>query len=168
MSLRSPTNSARIVECGAIDVLVKCMRAHEEKTALQRQGFVKQLYHLLLLICIKYVDSDTFSDASSNQQTFPLTPLTCKQFFVVLSTSARTASLFSPCVFHTSQLLLSQLFWGHHINFPLNQHSVSLNFSSCRLLVHTQYCCPLSPLEINSSRCRCGERSEEGRDFEVR
>ena len=40
MSLRSPTNSTRIVECGAIDVLVNCMRAHEDKAALQRQGRV--------------------------------------------------------------------------------------------------------------------------------
>ena len=38
MSLRSPSNSARIVECGAIEVLVKCMRRHSDRVAFQRQG----------------------------------------------------------------------------------------------------------------------------------
>lgn len=38
MSLRSPTNSAKIVECGAIEVLVRCMRSHSDKSSMQRQG----------------------------------------------------------------------------------------------------------------------------------
>jgi Armadillo/beta-catenin-like repeat len=38
MSLRSPGNSAKIVECGAIEVLVRCMRAHSDKASMQRQG----------------------------------------------------------------------------------------------------------------------------------
>jgi hypothetical protein len=38
MTLRSPSNSEKIVECGAIEVLVKCMRNHVDKPALQRQG----------------------------------------------------------------------------------------------------------------------------------
>jgi Armadillo/beta-catenin-like repeat len=38
MSLRSPGNSVKIVECGAIEVLVRCMRAHSDKASMQRQG----------------------------------------------------------------------------------------------------------------------------------
>jgi hypothetical protein len=38
MSLRSPSNSERIVECGAVEVLVNCMRKHSERSGLQRQG----------------------------------------------------------------------------------------------------------------------------------
>ena len=38
MSLRSPTNSAKIVECGAIEVLVRCMRSHSDKSSMLRQG----------------------------------------------------------------------------------------------------------------------------------
>lgn len=47
MSLRSPGNSVKIVECGAIEVLVRCMRAHSDKASMQRQGTphsVLQLY----------------------------------------------------------------------------------------------------------------------------
>jgi hypothetical protein len=38
MSLRSPSNAERIVECGAVEVLVNCMRKHADKPSLQRQG----------------------------------------------------------------------------------------------------------------------------------
>jgi len=38
MSLRSPSNSARIVETGAVEVLVTCLRRHPDRVALQRQG----------------------------------------------------------------------------------------------------------------------------------
>lgn len=43
MSLRSPTNSAKIVECGAIEVLVRCMRSHSDKSSMQRQGQLNAL-----------------------------------------------------------------------------------------------------------------------------
>lgn len=38
MSLRSPSNSSRIVSFGSIEVIVNCMRKFSDKTALQRQG----------------------------------------------------------------------------------------------------------------------------------
>lgn len=38
MSLRSPSNSSRIVSFGSIDIVVNCMRKFPEKTSLQRQG----------------------------------------------------------------------------------------------------------------------------------
>jgi len=38
MTLRSPTNSTRIVQAGAIDVIVKVMRRHSEKGNVQRQA----------------------------------------------------------------------------------------------------------------------------------
>jgi hypothetical protein len=38
MSLRSPSNSSRIVECGAIEILVKTMHAYPDKSNLLRQA----------------------------------------------------------------------------------------------------------------------------------
>lgn len=38
MSLRSPSNSTRIVQSGAMPVLIKCMGKHTEKAGLQRQA----------------------------------------------------------------------------------------------------------------------------------
>ena len=38
MSLRSPSNSYRIAETGAIDVLVTVMRRHSDRGAVQRQA----------------------------------------------------------------------------------------------------------------------------------
>eukprot|EP01036_Dinobryon_divergens_P013586 gene13586-18328_t len=38
MSLRSPLNAARILEVGGIDAMLKAMRRHPTREALQRQG----------------------------------------------------------------------------------------------------------------------------------
>jgi len=38
MSLRSPSNSVRIMATGAAEVLVRCLRRHADKSAVQRQG----------------------------------------------------------------------------------------------------------------------------------
>ena len=38
MTLRSPTNSNKICETGFIEILMKCMRIHADKGAMQRQA----------------------------------------------------------------------------------------------------------------------------------